>query len=186
LDEDEERLIAKIQMEFTKGSAQDLLSGGGEWDIGLLYVTSENLWFVNRQKERTQISFADINGIGDVIPWEGDIKTDFSEALNAEFSVLLRFDDEGSNMAINVSGPQSVLSALRSQVVVRAGVTDSEEETGAGPDQSKMQLFRKISVFLNMDLPIIADPKMLEYFLGIEQQEFVNILVERAQMSEGA
>ena len=58
--EDNEKLIAKIQLEYTSGSSIEIAKGEPEWDIGLLYFTNKNLWFINSQKEKTQVSFNNI------------------------------------------------------------------------------------------------------------------------------
>ena len=66
--EDNEKLIAKIQLEYTSGSSIDIAKDTIDWDIGLLYFTSKNLWFINSKKERHQISFPNIIDIDNVKP----------------------------------------------------------------------------------------------------------------------
>ena len=180
---DDEKLITKIQLEFAIGHDASIMQTASNWDVGLLYLTTNNLWFVNRKKERSQISFEQILSIGEVIVREGMPTTKFSKVLGANYLLTIKYQmgdaDKSSRFNVYLSAPSDVLGALKSHLVVR---TDSRSERAVGQLKlGKSELMKRLSVFLSMD---IKGEEQLKFFLGLEQSEFVNLLIERSHLTQ--
>lgn len=179
---DDEKLITKIQIEFAIGQDQSVTQNSGNWDVGLLYLTTSNLWFVNRKKERSQVTFEQVVSVSGVEPREGMPKTKFSKVLGATYLMTIKYTmgDGARSSLLNVfvSAPSDVLSALRSHLVVR---TDKPTERTVGALKlSKSELMKRLSVFLSLN---IKAEEQLKFFLGLEQSEFVNLLIERSNLT---
>ena len=180
---EDEKLITKIQIEFVTGTDHTVMHQPSNWDVGLLYLTTKNLWFVNRKKERTQITFDRILSISEVEPREGIPRTKFSKVLGANYLVTIKYQlgdmSRGSMQSLFMSAPADVLAALRSHLVVR---TDGPTERTVGALKlSKSELMKRLSVFLSLD---IKGEEQLKFFLGLEQSEFFNLLIERSNLSQ--
>jgi hypothetical protein len=180
---DDEKLITKIQLEFAIGPDPSVTQNAANWDVGLLYLTTNNLWFVNRKKERSQVTFDQILSVSEVFIREGMPSTKFSKVLGATYLLTLKYHigDTVKGMKVNayLSAPSDVLSALRSHLVVR---TDKGSERTVGTLKlSKNELIKRLSVFLSLD---IKAEEQLKFFLGLEQSEFVNLLIERSHLTQ--
>jgi hypothetical protein len=179
---EDEKLITKIQIEFVSGSDASVMHQPANWDVGLLYLTTKNLWFVNRKKERTQITFEQVLSISDVEAREGIPRTKFSKVLGANYLVTIKYQlgdmTAGTMQSLFMSAPADVLAALRSHLVVR---TDGPMERTVGAHKlNKSELMKHLSVFLSMD---IKNEEQLKFYLGLEQSEFFNLLIERSNLS---
>ena len=178
--EDTEKLIAKIQLEYTSGSSIDIAKGTTDWDIGLLYFTDKNLWFINSQKERTQVSFTEIIDIDTIKPRTSEKETKFTQVLEANHVVNIDFkttiESKPVIRTIQVSAAKEVLKAFTTQLDIRLSKSPKKKKGTLKLD--KNELHRRLSVL--MDLEIIDDDK-LEYFLGIPENELVNLMIERSR-----
>ncbi len=178
--EDTENLIAKIQLEYTSGSSIDIAKGITDWDIGLLYLTDKNLWFINSNKERTQVSFTNIIDIDYIKPRTSEKETKFTKVLEAHHVVNIDFktsiEDKAVIRTIQLSAAKEVLKAFCTQLDVRLERKSKQKKGTHKLD--KNELHRRLTVL--MDLEIIDDDK-LEYFLGIPENELVNLMIERSR-----
>jgi hypothetical protein len=179
--EEQEMMIAKIQLEYTTGTGIAIAQGQTNWDIGLLYLTNKNLWFVNREKQRTQVSLVNITNVGDIDKRTGGKTTKFTSVLKAFFNFNIEYnvdiDEETYILAVCIAAPQEVLGALRDQLVARTGVTTKKREGTLQLD--KNQLLKRLSVLFHLN---IQDQDKLEYFLGLGQEQFINLLLERNRL----
>jgi hypothetical protein len=180
---EEEKLITKIQIEFAIGQDTSVSQSPSNWDVGLLYLTTNNLWFVNRSKQRNQVSFQQILSVSEVNSRAGIPATKFSKVLGANYLLTLKYHlgDETAGSVLNVfmAAPADVLSALRSHLVVR---TDKAEAKTVGILKlPKSELMKRLSVLLSLD---IKAEEQLKFFLGLEQSEFVNLLIERSHLMQ--
>ena len=176
-----EKLIAKLQLEYATGMvpANRIFThyfdyNGYTWDLGLLYITNKNLWFVNTAKEKTKIPYHDLVYITDIIQSEGK-KTKFTDLLKATHVLSSVYRPEGFEGKISfnagvimLSGPQNVLNALRTQVRVRAS---SQFEMAY-----ELWINRKISTLMYLG---IRDEDKLSYFLNVPVNELLNIILKR-------
>ena len=176
--EEEEMLIAKIQLEYTTGTAIAIAQGQTKWDIGLLYLTNKNLWFVNREKQRTQVPLEAVTNITDLIKRTGGKSTKFTKILKAfyNFSIEHRaaINKDTYILAVNIAAPQEVLSALRDQLLARTEVSIRKREGALKLD--KKELLKRLSVLFHLN---IQDQDKLEYFLGLGPEQLINLLLER-------
>ena len=179
--EEQEMMIAKIQLEYTTGTGIAIAQGQTKWDIGLLYLTNKNLWFVNREKQRTQVSLGNVINVGDIDKRTGGKTTKFTTVLKAFFNFNIEYnvdiDEETYILSVCISAPQEVLGALRDQLVARTGVTTKKREGTLQLD--KNQLLKRLSVLFHLN---IQDQDKLEYFLGLGQEQFINLLLERNRL----
>ncbi|UCH88661.1 MAG: hypothetical protein JSV49_10475 [Thermoplasmata archaeon] len=180
---DDEKLITKIQLEYTMGSDPAIAHDTSSWDVGLLYLTTNNLWFVNRKKERSQVTFNQVLSVSDVYTREGMPTTKFTKVLGANHLLTIKYQlgevSLGTKMNIYLAAPSDVLSALRSHLVVR---TDKPTERTVGTLKlNKPELMKRLSVFLSLD---IKNEEQLKFFLGLEQTELINLLLERSHISQ--
>ena len=60
------RVFTKIQIEYTTGTTIAIIQGQTKWDIGSLYLTNKNIWFVNREKQRSQVPLNNIINISEI------------------------------------------------------------------------------------------------------------------------
>ncbi|WP_455393148.1 hypothetical protein [[Eubacterium] cellulosolvens] len=183
--EDTEELIAKIQLEYTTGTSIDIAKGITDWDIGLLYFTNKNLWFINSQKERTQVPFVDIIDIDSVKLRTSEKETKFTKVLEADHVVNIDFkttiDDNSVIRTIQLSAAREVLKAFCTQMDIRL---ERKTKMKKGTHKlDKSELHRRLTVLL--DLEIVDDDK-LEYFLGIPESELVNLMIERSRYIQPA
>ena len=174
-------LIAKIQLEYTTGTGIAIAQGQTKWDIGLLYLTNKNLWFVNREKQRTQVSLQNVINVGDIDKRTGGATTKFTNVLKAFFNFNIEYnvdiDEETYILAVSIAAPQEVLGALRDQLVARTGVSTKKREGSLQLD--KNELLKRLSVLFHLN---IQDQDKLEYFLGLGQEQFINLLLERNRL----
>ncbi len=89
--ESNEKLIAKIQLEYLEGTSIEIAKDLTEWDIGLLYFTNKCLWFINSEKQRFQIDFTDIIDIESVKDRTSKRRTKFTEVLKADYVMNIDF-----------------------------------------------------------------------------------------------
>jgi len=179
VEDDDETLITKIQLEYTSGLTAIIVNDEGKWDIGLLYLTNKNLWFVNREKEKTQLTFENIGSVSDVKSREGHRTTKFSELLKADSILEIMFNDVYNNeldSMVVVAAPRNVLGALKNQLVVRTG--KSAKRLAAAAKPSKEALLRKFATLLHIG---IKDEEQLKFFLGVDEKDMVNLYLERSQ-----
>jgi hypothetical protein len=179
--EESENLIAKIQLEYTYGSSIDIAKGITEWDIGLLYFTNKNLWFINSQKERSQVSFNEIIDIDEVKPRTSQKETKFTKVLEADHVINIDFrtkiDDKLAIHTVQLSAAKEVLKAMRTQMEVRLDRKPKKKKGKHKLEKSELQ--RRLAVFLQLE---ITDDEQLEYFLGIPENELVNLMIERSRI----
>ena len=181
-----EKLIAKIQLEYTTGSSVAIAMDKTEWDIGLLYFTNKNLWFINSQKERTQVSYPDIIDMDIVKPRTSEKITKFTKVLEADHVINIDYktvvDDKPAIRTVQLSAAKEILKALRSQMEIRL---EKGKKKKKGEHQlGKNELMRRLAVL--MELQITEDEK-LKYFLGIPERDLVNLMIERTRiMQKGA
>ena len=182
---EDEKLITKIQIEFTIGPDSTIVQDPSNWDVGLLYLTNMNLWFVNRKKERSQVTFEQILSVSEVESREGIPKTKFSKVLSANFIMNIKYQIgdmvKGQVLNVYMAAAADMLSALRSHLMVR---TDHVAERTVGQLKlSKSELMKRLSVLLSLE---IKGEEQLKFYLGLEQLEFVNLLIERSNISQPA
>jgi hypothetical protein len=179
--DDQEMLIAKIQLEYTTGTGIAIAQGQTKWDIGLLYLTNKNLWFVNREKQRTQVSLSDIVNVGDIDKRKGKKTTKFSKILKAFYNFTLEYnvelDEDKYILAVSIAAPQEVLGAVRDQLLARTEATTKKRKGTLNLD--KNELLRRLSVLFHLN---IEDQDKLEYFLGLDPEQFINLLLERNRL----
>jgi hypothetical protein len=119
----------------------------------------------------------------DVETREGVPRTKFSKVLGANYLLTIKYQlgdiSMGTKTNLFMSAPADVLSALRSHLVVR---TDGPSERTVGMHKlSKSELMKHLSVFLSLE---IKSEEQLKFFLGLEQSEFFNLLIERSNISQ--
>ena len=182
---DTEKLIAKIQLEYTSGSSIEIAKDNTNWDIGLLYFTNKNLWFINSQKERKQVSFPDIIDIDIVKPRRSTKKTKFTKILEANHIMNIDFkttiEDKPAIQTIQLSAAKEILKALKSQLQVRL-----EHKTKLKKGKHKLdknELLRRLSVLLDLE---IDEEEKLKYFLGVQDRELVNLMLERNRILQAS
>lgn len=173
-----EKLIAKIQMEYQFGSSIQIAKDEAGWDIGLLYFTTNNLWFINSNKERTQINFPDVIDIDEVKQRKSKKKTKFTKVLKAKSVMNIDFktmiDKKPAIQTIQVSAAKEILKALRSQLNVRLEKKTTPKKGAHRLD--KHELLRRLTVLVELK---IEDDDKLKYFLGIQDRDLVNLMLER-------
>ncbi len=179
--EEQEMLIAKIQLEYTTGTGIAIAQDQTKWDIGLLYLTNKNLWFVNREKQRSQVSLNDITGITEIDKRSGGKTTKFTKVLKAFYNFNIEhrveIDEEAYILAVSIAAPREVLGALRDQLAARTEVSTKKREGTLQLD--KNQLLRRLSALFHLN---IQDQDKLEYFLGLGPEKFINLLLERNRL----
>jgi hypothetical protein len=178
--DEQEMLIAKIQLEYTTGTGIAIAQGQTKWDIGLLYLTNKNLWFVNREKQRTQVSLSDVINVTDINKRQSK-KTKFTKILKAFYNFNIEYDVELDKekyiLAVSLAAPREVLGALRDQLIARTSASTKKREGSLNLD--KKELLRRLSVLFQMN---IQDQDKLEYFLGLGPEQFINLLLERNRL----
>ena len=183
--EENEKLIAKIQLEYTSGSSIEIAKGEPEWDIGLLYFTNKNLWFINSQKEKTQVSFSNIIDIDNVKTRTSDKETKFTKVLEADHVINIDFrtkiDDKDVIRTVQLSAAKEVLKALRTQMEVR--LENRSKRKKGSHKLDKNELHRRLAVLLQLD---INDDEELGYFLGVPESELVNLMIERSRILQSS
>ncbi len=176
--EDNEKLIAKIQMEYQYGPSIQIVKDELDWNVGLLYFTTDNLWFINSSKERTQVPFPEIIDIDDIKPRKSQKTTKFTKVLKAKSILNIDFrtlvENKPAIRTIRVSAAKEILNALKSQLQVRV-------EKGIKPKKGahkleKNELLRRLAVLVDIQ---IEDDDKLKYFLGIQERDLVNLMLER-------
>ncbi len=176
--EENEELIAKIQLEYTSGTSIAIAKNETEWDIGLLYFTNKNLWFINSNRDRTQVPYIDIISLDNVKPRTSDKKTKFTKVLDASHVVNIDFKTEMENKkvirTIQLSAAKEILKALCSQMQIRLE-RRTKKKTGVHK-LGKNELLRRLAVLIQLE---IDDEEKLEYFLGIPERDLVNLMIER-------
>ena len=176
--EESEKLIAKIQVEYQYGSSVQIAKDELDWDIGLLYFTSKNLWFINSQKERTQLTFSDIIDIDDVKERKSSKNTKFTKVLKAKHVMNIDHRTVVNNRpairTVQISAAKEILKALRSQLLVRME-TRAPSKKGAHK-LDKGELLRRLAVFIELE---IEEEDKLKYLLGIQDRDLVNLMLER-------
>jgi hypothetical protein len=181
-EDDQEKLITKLQIEYTAGVQQDVLEDRTPWDLGLLYLTNKSVWLVNREKQKTHVDLESIKAIGDIQPRGARSTTKFTDVLNADHIITIQFiPDEGDNggdgLSAMLSASRDVLAALRDQLIVRAG--DMVISPAEQASMSQKELMRKLSVLLQLN---IRDEEQLSYLLGVDEKELVNLFIERTRL----
>ncbi len=176
--ESNEKLIAKIQLEYLEGTSIEIAKDLTEWDIGLLYFTNKCLWFINSEKERFQIDFADIIDIESVKDRTSKRRTKFTEVLKADYVMNIDFktiiEDKPAIHTVKVSAEKGILRTLKNQLQVRLEKTPKVKKGTHKLD--KNELMRRFAVLEQLQ---IEDRDMLKYFLGLDDRELVNIMLER-------
>ncbi|MFW9877301.1 MAG: hypothetical protein ACFFG0_29775 [Candidatus Thorarchaeota archaeon] len=185
MDEDNEKLIAKIQLEFTSGSSISIAKDETKWDIGLLYFTTRNLWFINSQREKTQIAYENLINVDNVKPRTSKRKTKFTKVLEANHIINIDFKAEMDNKmvirTIQLSAAKEILKAFRSQMEIRLQQGSARKKGAHKLD--KNELLRRLAVMLQME---ITEEEKLEFFLGIPENEIVNLMIERNRIMKKA
>jgi hypothetical protein len=183
--EDNEKLIAKIQLEYTSGTSIAIVKDLTEWDIGLLYFTNKNLWFINSQRDRTQIPFMDIINLDTIKARTSEKATKFTKVLGATYCFNIDFktkvDDKDTILTIQISAAKEILSALKSQLQVRLEHRSKAKKGELQLDKS--ELLKRLAVLLQLE---IDDEEKLEYFLGIPERDLVNLMIERNRILQKA
>jgi len=178
LDEDNEKLIAKIQLEYKSGTSIDIAKDLADWDIGLLYFTTNNLWFINSTKSKAQISFPDIIDINNVKQRKSKKKTKFTKVLQAKYVMNIDFrtviEDRPAIYTIQLSAAKGILKALRSQLQIRLEQKTTKKKGSHNLD--KNELLQRLGVLLHIK---INDDEQLKFFLGLDDRELVNLMLER-------
>ncbi len=176
--EENEKLIAKVQLEYTSGTSVAIAKDETDWDIGLLYFTNKNLWFINSKREKTQVPFLDIISVDNVKPRTSDRITKFtkvleaSDVLNIDFKTII--EKKNVIRTVQMSAAKEILKALRSQLQVR--VESRTKKTTSKHKLDKNQLLRQLAVLLQLE---IDEEEKLEFFLGIPERDLVNLMIER-------
>ncbi len=184
----EEALITKLQIEYTLGTSIEIAEGETEWDIGLLYLTTQNLWFVNPQAERTQVSFDSILTVDAITPAPEGVRTKYTEVLQADHRLKIDFEsaDDHTARAIVISASMAVLKAFRTHLdhhldSTKASVkeyntyTVPQPATAKTPVLTREEMLRQLSALLYLE---IKEDKKLEYFLQIDEKDLINLLIE--------
>jgi len=180
-----EKLIAKIQLEYTSGKSIDIAKAITDWDIGLLYFTNKNLWFINSKKERTQIEFPHIIDVDAVKPRTAQKKTKFTKVLEASHLLNIDFraviDENPMILTVQLSAAKEILSAIKNQLIIRL---EQKTKHKAGEHKlDKNELLRRLAVLLQIN---IKEEDKLRYFLGVKDRELVNLMLERTRILQKA
>jgi hypothetical protein len=185
LDEDNEKLIAKIQLEFTSGSSISIAKDETKWDIGLLYFTTRNLWFINSKRDKTQIAYENLINVDNVKPRTSKRKTKFTKVLEANHIINIDFKAEMKGKmvirTVQLSAAKEILKALRSQMEIR--LQQGVKRKKGAHKLDKNELLRRLAVMLQME---ITEEDKLEFFLGIPENEIVNLMIERNRIMKKA
>ena len=191
--DEEEKLITKLQIEYTKGTSIEIVEGLTDWDIGLVYLTNRNLWFVNRSAEKTQINFDDVLTLGGIKDRKESTMTKFSQVLKAEMTLKVEFEEPEKHIATTIllSAGTPVLRAFRHQVAARLDdeksqvatydTYDKVETTDAveTPPVPRKLLLRNLGALLHLK---IKEDEQLLFFLGIKEKDLVNLLIEHSSI----
>ena len=78
---EQEKLITKVQIEYTCGLVDEVQAETTPWDLGLLFLTNKSVWLVNRDKQKTHLPMDAIGAIGSVSA-RGDKSTPSLRAAN--------------------------------------------------------------------------------------------------------
>lgn len=189
---EEEKLITKLQIEYTKGTSIEIVEGLTEWDIGLVYLTNRNLWFVNRSAEKTQVGFNDVLTLGGIKDRKEATLTKFTKVLKGEKTMKIEFEEPAKHIATTIllSAGTPVLRAFRHQVAARLDDEKSkistydtydtmESEKGKAPPVPRKFLLRNLAALLHLK---IKEDAQLLFFLGIKEKDLVNLLIEHSSM----
>jgi hypothetical protein len=165
-------------MEFQYGSSIQIAKDESDWNVGLLYFTTENLWFINSNKDRTQVPFPEIIDIDDVKPRKSKKKTKFTKVLKAKSIMNIDFrtleDNQPAIRTVRISAAKEILKALKSQLQVRV---EKGTTTKKGTHKlDKNELLRRLAVLIDIQ---IEEEEKLKYFLGIQERDLVNLMLER-------
>jgi hypothetical protein len=183
---EQEKLITKVQIEYTCGLVDEVKAETTPWDLGLLFLTNKSVWLVNRDKQKTHLPMDAINAVGSVSARGDKSTTKFTEVLNADHIMDVAFQpDEDSGIggpaAAQISAARDVLDAIRDQLLARAGnVLEAATEKAK---LSQSELMRKLTVLLKLN---ISDEEQLSYLLGVDEKELVSLFIERSQLGVGA
>jgi hypothetical protein len=190
--DEEEKLITKLQIEYTKGTSIEIVEGIAEWDIGLVYLTNRNLWFVNRSAEKTQVGFDDVLTLGGIKDRKESTMTKFTEVLKGEKTLKIEFEEPEKHIATTIllSAGTPILRAFRHQVAARlddeksqVATYDSydkvETETEEAPPVPRKLLLRNLGALLHLK---IKEDEQLLFFLGIKEKDLVNLLIEHSSI----
>ncbi len=190
--EGEEKLITKLQIEFTKGTSIEIVEGISKWDIGLVYLTNMNLWFVNRQAEKTKLDFMDVLTLGGIKDRKESTMTKFTEVLKAEKTLKIEFEEPNKHIATTIllSAGTPILRAFRHQVAARLDDEKSqidsydtyssvESKTDEAPALPRRILLRNLGALLHLK---IKEDAQLQFFLGIMEKDLVNLLIEHSSI----
>lgn len=182
-----EKLIAKLQIEYARVAKAE----GGifytnydlsdmEWDVGLLYMTTMNLWFVNTKQEKTKVPIDSVVFISEIYPVEGK-RTKFSNVMGAthifHISYTIPTENKGTLVEsvspiyaqIYLTAQRSVLEALRAQLKIRAS-----KHYRRYYEKWKN---RKLSALLYLG---IREEARLAYFLQMSTEDLLNIILKRS------
>jgi len=185
LAEESETLIAKIQLEYTSGTSVAIAKDETNWDIGLLYFTNKNLWFINSNREKTQITFGEIISLDNIKSRTSERKTKFTKVLEADHVLNIDFKTKVENRdairTIQLSAAKEILKALRSQIQIRLE-SRVKRKTGAHK-LDKNELLRRLAVLIQLE---IDDEEKLGYFLGIQERDLINLMIERNRILQKA
>jgi hypothetical protein len=82
---------------------------------------------------------------------------------------------------IQLSAAKEILKALRSQVQIRIE-SRGKRKTGAHK-LDKNELLRRLAVLIQLE---IDDEEKLGYFLGIQERDLINLMIERNRILQKA
>ena len=185
-EEEQEKLITKLQIEYTCGANQDVMDDKTPWDLGLLFLTNKSVWLVNREKQKTNLPLESLLSIGDILSRGTSTATKFTEVLGADHILNVSFEP-GEDLGISgtatalISADRDVLDAIRDELIARAG--DMMVSSARKEKLSQAELMRKLTVLLRLN---INDEEQLSYLLGVDETELVNLFIERSQLGVGA
>ena len=181
MDPDSEKLIAKIQMEFMSGTSVEIVQDLPDWDYGLLYFTTNNLWFINSDKEKTQVPFLDIIDLDEIKPRKSKKQTKFTKVLKAKSIMNIDFrtlvDEKPTIKTVRISAAKEILKALRTQLTIRLEQRPKKKTGELKLD--KDELLRRLAVFMELE---IKEDNQLKYFLGVQDRDLVNLMLERSRI----
>lgn len=180
---EDETLITKIQLEYATQEPENTSAENVKWNVGLLYLTNKNLWFVNREKEKTQVSYDNIMTIGSIRPRKGFKLTKFSKILGAlnilDLDIMIPEKDIAKQTIMFLAAPLDVLNVLKNQIALRANKPISEVRGAL--KLSKNELLRRLAVLFSIE---IRDDAKLKFFLGLDDKELMNLLLEHSQLMQ--
>lgn len=173
-----EKLIAKLQLEFMFGSSVDIVRDALDWDIGLLYFTTDNLWLINSNKDKLQVPFPDIIDIDEIKQRKSEKKTKFTKVLKAKHTMNIDYrtliDDKPVIRTVQISAAKEILNALRAQMNVRLEQRSKKKMGSRNLD--KVALLRRFAVYMELE---IKENEKLKYFLGLKDKDLINLILER-------